>query len=195
MDSLQCIHTGEPSTGLRAPVLSEQGSAERKDHLPYPAGNSLPDAAQDNICLPCCQGTLLARAQLCVHQNHFWKAVFQLFGPQLLLVHAVVPPSMQDFVLPLLELHKAPVRFLDRHFTTSSQLEPSSSASFQYTPLATYSITKPPKQSFLNGNVIGDSVKSLDEVRINSIKCYAPLTEPVTSPWNAVRLVRHHFPL
>lgn len=131
MVSLQCVHTGEPSTGLR--VLSEQGSAERKDHLPYPAGNSLPDAAQDNICLPCCQGTLLAHAQLHVHQNHFWKAVFQLFGPQLLLVRAVVPPSVQNFVLSLLELHKAPVRFLDRHFTTSSQLEPSSSASFQYT--------------------------------------------------------------
>lgn len=83
------------------------------------------------------QGTLLAHAQLGVQQNHFWKAVFQLFGPQLLLVHAVVPPSVQHFVVPLPELHKAPVRFLDKLFTTRSKLEPSSLATFQYTPLAT----------------------------------------------------------
>lgn len=94
---------------------------QRKDHLPWPAGNSLSDAAQDNICLPSCKGTLLAHAQLDVHQNHFWKAVFQLFGPQLPLVHAVVPPSVQDFVLPLPEVHKAPVRFLGWPFTTSSK--------------------------------------------------------------------------
>lgn len=112
----------EPSTGLSVPVLSDQGSAEMKDHLTWPAGNSLPDAAQDNICLHYCKSTLLAHAQLGVHQNHFWKAVFQLLDPRLLLVHAVVPPSVQDFILLFPGLHEAPVRFLNGLCTTSSKL-------------------------------------------------------------------------
>ena len=51
--------TGEPTTGPSAPDVSHQCWAERKDHPLWPAGNALPNAAQDDVCL-CHKGTLLA---------------------------------------------------------------------------------------------------------------------------------------
>ena len=71
-----------------------------------------PNAAQDTISLLYNKGTLLAHVQLGVHQDPhvlFCKAAFQPVGPQHVLVDGVVPPQVQDFALPLVEQHEAPV--------------------------------------------------------------------------------------
>ena len=71
------------------------------------AGNSLPTAAQDTICLLCHKDTLLACVQLGVHQNPqilLCKVAFQLGGLQLVLVHGAVPSQMQDFAFLCVEL-------------------------------------------------------------------------------------------
>jgi len=45
--SMSC--TGEPSTGPSTPGVSHQGGAEGKDHLLQPAGDALPQAAQEAV--------------------------------------------------------------------------------------------------------------------------------------------------
>ncbi|KAK4828339.1 hypothetical protein QYF61_026000 [Mycteria americana] len=64
------------------------------------------------------QGTLLAHVQLGVHQDPqvlVCQAAFQTDSPQSVLVHGVsspghgIPPQVQDFALPLVELHEVPV--------------------------------------------------------------------------------------
>jgi len=42
-------------------------------------------------------------------QVQFWKAAFQLGEPQHILVPGADPPQVQDFALPLAELHEVPV--------------------------------------------------------------------------------------
>lgn len=83
-ESLQYVHVspvqGSPDLdlGLQA---SHQGWAERKDHLPRPAGNALCNAAQDTLGFFCHKGTLLSRVQLGVYQDPqvlFSKTPFQL---------------------------------------------------------------------------------------------------------------------
>ena len=51
---------------------------------------------------------LLARGQLADHQEPkalLCRAALQLFGPQCVLVHEVIPPQVQDFAFPFVELH------------------------------------------------------------------------------------------
>lgn len=66
---------------------------------------------QDAIGLLCGKGTLLTHVQL-IHQYPqilLCSAVFQLRGPQQALVPWVTASQVQDFVLPFIELHKAPL--------------------------------------------------------------------------------------
>ena len=77
-----------------------------------PAGNALPNAAQDTVSRFCGKGTLMACVQPGAHQHPrvlFYKAAFQLGSPQHILVHGVVPPQVQDFALLLVEPHEVPV--------------------------------------------------------------------------------------
>lgn len=47
-------------------------------------------------------------SQLVVPQVLFWKATFQLGGPQIQLVLGVVPPKVQGSALPFAEIHEVP---------------------------------------------------------------------------------------
>lgn len=72
LDSLQyvCVpaqRRPEPNPGLQ--VWPRQGSAESKDHLLKPGGNTLPKGLQDAMGLLCYKGTLVPRFQLGVHQD------------------------------------------------------------------------------------------------------------------------------
>jgi len=105
--------TGEPCTGPSTPDIPHQCCAEAKDDLPRPA---LPSAAHDAVGLLCSKGTLLSYLQL-VRQDPqvlFCKAVLQLFGPQPVLVHGVVPPQVLDLAFALLIIMK----FLSAHFSS-----------------------------------------------------------------------------
>ncbi|KAK4828308.1 hypothetical protein QYF61_025320 [Mycteria americana] len=109
LDSLQYVHV---SLVLGSSALDTvfQG----KVHLPQPAGNTPPDAAQDTISLLCCKGTLLAHVQLGVHQDPqvlFCEAAFKLSGSQHILEHEVVPSQVKDFAL-LVELHEVSISLL-----------------------------------------------------------------------------------
>jgi len=80
-------------------VWPHQGRVEGEDHLPRPAADSLPDAAQGTISLFRGQGMLLTHIQHGVHQDAevlFCQAAFQLGGLQHVVVHGVVPPLRQD---------------------------------------------------------------------------------------------------
>lgn len=89
------------------------GLNQGNNHFPRPADSALPSAAQEAAGIPCCKGTLLAHAQPCV--CHHAKVLFccqaasQTLGPQLLLVHGVIPAQVQDFVLAFAELYEVPV--------------------------------------------------------------------------------------
>lgn len=69
-------------------------------------------SARKTISLLCCRDTILTSGQLGVHQRYqgvLSQAAFQLGSPQCILVHGVVPPSVQDFVLPLVKLQEVSV--------------------------------------------------------------------------------------
>ncbi|KAF1440525.1 Zinc finger RNA-binding protein, partial [Pygoscelis papua] len=70
------------------------------------------ELCDDASRLLCCKGTLLAHVQLGVRQDPrvlFCQAAFQLGGCQHILVHGVVPRWLQNFALPLVELHEIPI--------------------------------------------------------------------------------------
>lgn len=52
--------TGEPTAECNRPDVSQQGWDEGKDPLPWPAGNALPNAAQDTAGHLWCKNTLPA---------------------------------------------------------------------------------------------------------------------------------------
>lgn len=52
--------TGEPTTECNRPDVSQQGWDEGKGPLPWPAGNALPNAAQDTAGHLWCKNTLPA---------------------------------------------------------------------------------------------------------------------------------------
>jgi len=98
LDSLQCVCAslvlGSPELDTAPQMWPLPCCAEGKDHLPWPAGNALPNAAQDTICRLCSKGTLLSHAHLGVHQDPqvlFCSAAFQLASPQHVLVPKVIP--------------------------------------------------------------------------------------------------------
>ena len=103
-------YSGEPRTGPSTPDVSPQCWAEGKYHLPQPAGNAPPNAAQEAVSLCCCKGAWLACGQL-VHHDHqvLHKAAFKPVKPQCVLVHGIFPSVGQDFALPFKEFHEVPL--------------------------------------------------------------------------------------
>jgi len=66
------------------------------------------DSPQDEVCPHGCQGTLLALAELSVHQHPqtpFCKAALQSLLSRFILVLRVPPSKMQKLSLVLLEFH------------------------------------------------------------------------------------------
>lgn len=74
------------------------------DPLPQPDGNAFPKTSQLAVGQPFCKGTLLTHVQLCVHQDPQ-----VLFCQAAVLVPGVFCPQMQEFSLPLVELHEVPI--------------------------------------------------------------------------------------
>ena len=61
-------------------VRPQQRRADQDNPFPRPAGSAVPDAPQDMVGPPGCQGTLLTHIQLAVDQNPqipFLSAAFQ----------------------------------------------------------------------------------------------------------------------
>lgn len=84
-----------PST----PDMSHQGWS----HLPWPAGDTLPNMSQGSIGLLCRQGTLLACVHPGIHQDPLillCKAASKPISPWHLLVHGVVSLQVQDLARP-----------------------------------------------------------------------------------------------
>ena len=76
------------------------------------AENTLPNAVQETVDLLCCEVTSLARVQLIVHQNTqvlLCRPAFQSVGLQFVLVSGVIPPLVQHFALPFVELHEVSI--------------------------------------------------------------------------------------
>ena len=78
------------------------------DHLPTPAGHTIPDTSQDAIGLLGHLGTLLAHVQSAVSQHpkilFHWSA-FQPLFPKPVALHGVVVTQVQDPAFGLVELH------------------------------------------------------------------------------------------
>lgn len=74
-----------------------------KDHLPLPAGNTCPDAAQDAVGAPCHRGALLTSAW-CVHQVFLSQVAFQLVSP--MLVCGVTPSQVQGFSFSFVDVNE-----------------------------------------------------------------------------------------
>ncbi|XP_052556631.1 uncharacterized protein LOC128089357 isoform X2 [Tympanuchus pallidicinctus] len=89
-------------------MRSHQGRVEGEDHLPQPAGHALFNAPQDAIGPLGHKGTLLAHGQPVVHQDTqvpLCRAPLQQLIPQPVLVHAIIPPQMQDSTLAFVKPH------------------------------------------------------------------------------------------
>jgi len=90
-----------PRTGPSTPDVASAGLSGKKDHLPWPAGYALPRAAQQAGGCLCCVGGPYSAFSL---PGPSWPLLhgFPAGRPlQRQLVHQVIPPQEQDFVLPL----------------------------------------------------------------------------------------------
>lgn len=99
----------------------------RSNHLSRPVA-TLPNAVQDDLGPLCHKCTLLAYGPLGVCEDPqvlFCKHASQLVSPQHVLVLGVVLPQMQDFALPLVELHEV----------SCQPISAASSSGWQYNPL------------------------------------------------------------
>ena len=99
LHSLQELHVslvlGSPELHTALQTWPPQGSVEAKDHLPPPADNTLPNAAQHTLGLLGHKGTVLARGQLVVHQASqvlLCTAAFQQVSHHPLLLQRVFLP-------------------------------------------------------------------------------------------------------
>lgn len=71
-DSLQHVHVSRTEmsrTGHNTPGVAHQCWIKRNDHLPRPAANTLPNAAEDIVSLVCCKGTCLFHIQPSIHED------------------------------------------------------------------------------------------------------------------------------
>jgi len=78
------------------------------DHLPTPAGHTIPDTSQDAVGLLGHLGTLLAHVQLVVDQHSqvlFRQAAFQPLLPKPVALHGAVVIKVQDPALGFVESH------------------------------------------------------------------------------------------
>ncbi|XP_052520385.1 uncharacterized protein LOC128071565 isoform X3 [Tympanuchus pallidicinctus] len=112
LDSFQEIPVffllGSPELDAVLQMRPYQDVVEGEDHLPRPAGHALFSAPQYAIGPLGHKGTLLAHGQPVVHQDTqvpFRRAPLQQVIPQPVLVHAIIPPQMQDSTLAFVKPH------------------------------------------------------------------------------------------
>jgi len=112
LSSLQYMHVslllGNPEADAALQLWHHQCQVEGKAHLPH---LTPPDTAQDTVSVPCGKGALLAPCQLGAHQDlqgFFCQAPFQPGSLLPVLEPGIVPPQVQDFVLPLVKDAGAP---------------------------------------------------------------------------------------
>jgi len=82
------------------------GGLQGHDHLPTPAGHTIPETSQDAVGLLCHLGTLLAHVQLAVKQHPkvlFRWAAFQPLLPKPVVLHGVIVTQVQDLAFGLVE--------------------------------------------------------------------------------------------
>jgi len=87
-------------------VQPHQCQVQGHDHLPAPAGHTVPDTNQDAVDLLGHWGTLLAYVQLAVDQHPkvlCSQAAFQPLLPKPVVLHAVVVTKVQDLAFGLVE--------------------------------------------------------------------------------------------
>ena len=97
-DSQTHSHLGE--------MQPHQCRVQGHNHLPAPAGHTIPDTSQDAVGLLGHLGTLLAHIQLAVNQHPqvlFGRAAFQPLLPKPVALHGVVVTRVQDPALGLVE--------------------------------------------------------------------------------------------
>lgn len=98
---LQYVHV---SLILGRSALDTLSSAERKNHLPPPPSNTLPDAVPEAFSFWGHKGTLLAHDWLGIHQDpqgFFWQGAFQPLDLQPVLVPTVIfPPGRRLHISP-----------------------------------------------------------------------------------------------
>jgi len=89
-------------------VHPQQCQVQGHDHLPTPAGHTIPGTSQDAIGLLGHLGTLLAHVQLAVDQHPkvlFHQAAFQPLLPKPVALHGVGATQGQDPAFGLVEPH------------------------------------------------------------------------------------------
>ncbi|GAB0205786.1 hypothetical protein GRJ2_003044200 [Grus japonensis] len=98
----------ELKTGLE--VQPHQCRVQGHNHIPTPAGHTIPDTSQDAAGLLGHLGTLLAHVQPAVNQHPqvlFRQAAFQPLCPKPVALHGVVVTQVQDLALSLVKPHTA----------------------------------------------------------------------------------------
>lgn len=104
-------HPGETRTAPSAPdVALTLLRAEEKDHLPLPAGDVIPNAAQEAVGGLCPKGSLLPHGQLGAHQDLQgppYQAAFQLASPSLSWYMELFLLRGRTLQYPFVELHEA----------------------------------------------------------------------------------------
>jgi len=110
LDTLQQLYIilvlGAPGLGAVMQVGPYEGRAEAYSHLPCPSGHPSSDAAQDAVCLPSSECTLLARIKVFIHQNTqvlLGRAVLNEFFYQCVYLHEIA--LTQVLALGLVEPH------------------------------------------------------------------------------------------
>jgi len=89
---------------LVSPVLSGG-----EGHLPWPAGDALPNPAWEAGGHLCCKGTFASSCSSWYSLGPQRSFSAKLFGPLPMLVPGVIPPQVQDFAFPFVELPEIPV--------------------------------------------------------------------------------------
>jgi len=95
-----------PTMNTALEVWPHQCRVQGHDHLPTPAGHSIPDTSQDAVGLLGHLGTLLAHVQPAADQHPeilFRQETFQPLLPEPVALHGVVVTKVQDPALGLVE--------------------------------------------------------------------------------------------
>ena len=103
------LWTGLPPTkSVCSEAGPHKGRAEGNNHHPLPSGHPSSYAAQDTVGFLGCEHTLLALAQLFIHQNPqvlLIRLVLDEFFSQSVLIYGIAPVKVQHLALGHVEPH------------------------------------------------------------------------------------------
>lgn len=119
-------------------MWSDKWHTEGTSHFLGPAGSSLVNAAQDVIGLCCCEDTLLAYAQLGVHQDPHFLQSCSWRDPIPCCFSGGFPSQVQDLAFVSIELLLSFVKFLSALMCSLSS--PSVALCLRITVSPTYSV-------------------------------------------------------